>query len=152
MLDIGWQELFLVAIITLIVVGPKDLPTVLRTVARGVARMRQLSAEFQSGLSQIVRDAELDDLKRKAETIARSDVAGVVKKTVDPGGTLTAEFDPEDFNRRLMERVRSGPPEGPMLTQDDGSGGHPTVPHVHETDVPAQQPPDPPHSTPRDTQ
>jgi len=152
MLDIGWQELFLVAVITLIVVGPKDLPTVLRTVARGVTRMRQLSAEFQSGLSEIVRDADLDDLKRKTEKLARSDVAGVVKETVDPTGTLTADFDPEDFNRRLKSRVDAGPPTMPMSRQDDLSGAEPTAPNDPDINDPAQQHDGPSRDTPREPQ
>jgi sec-independent protein translocase protein TatB len=114
MLDIGWQELFLIAVVALVVVGPKDLPTALRAVARFVHKARGLSREFQSGLSEMMREAELDELKRKVEASARLDVGRTVEKAIDPTGSLREDFDPEAFARKLKDTVESGPPQGPM--------------------------------------
>ncbi|MBL6933181.1 MAG: twin-arginine translocase subunit TatB, partial [Rhodospirillales bacterium] len=60
MFDIGWQELFIVAALGLIVVGPKDLPRALRTVMGLVRKGRLLARDFQDGLDEVVREADLD--------------------------------------------------------------------------------------------
>lgn len=122
MLDIGWQELFFIGVIALIVVGPKDLPKVMRTVSQYVRKARGLAREFQGGVADMVREAELDDIKRQMDGSSRS-IEKTIKDTVDPTGSLTADFDPTEFNRELKERVEGGPPAPPVKTEatpDDG--------------------------------
>ena len=108
MFDIGWQELILIGIVALVAIGPKDLPAAMRTLARLASRGRALSREFQSGLAEVMREAELDEFKRK---VGRVDLGKVVKDEIDPTGTLAADFDPADFARRLKEEVEAGPPK-----------------------------------------
>jgi sec-independent protein translocase protein TatB len=120
MLDIGWQELFFIGVIALIVVGPKDLPRVLRTVSHFVRKARGLAREFQGGVADMVREAELDDIKRQMDGSGRS-IEKTIKDTVDPTGSLTEDFDPAEFNRQLKERVEGGPPKRPAETEA-GSG------------------------------
>jgi len=114
MFDIGWQELFIVAVLALIVVGPKDLPRTLRTVTQLVRKARGMAREFQSGLDEVIRESELDDIKKEVRKTASLDLEKEVRETVDPTGSLTAEFDPDDFADRLKDTVESGPPTGPM--------------------------------------
>jgi len=134
MLDIGWQELFFIGIIALIVVGPKDLPKVLRTVSHFVRKARGLAREFQGGVADMVREAELDDIKRKVDGSSQS-IEKAVKDTVDPTGSLTADFDPAEFNRQLKERVEGGPPTRPAETGAASDGG------AHAETSPATKPP-----------
>lgn len=63
MFDIGWQELFIVAVFALIVVGPKDLPQAIRTITSWIRKARMMTRDFQAGVNEMVREAELDDLK-----------------------------------------------------------------------------------------
>ena len=124
MFDIGWQELFIVAVLALIVVGPKDLPRTLRTVTHYLRKARGLAREFQSGLDEVIRESELDDIKKEVRNTASLDLEKEVKDTVDPSGSLTAEFDPTDFADRLKDTVEGGPPTGPMTapaTPDDAA-------------------------------
>ncbi len=58
MFDIGAMELFLVAVVALVVVGPKELPRLLKTVGGLVRRMRELAAEFKDGVEQLASEAE----------------------------------------------------------------------------------------------
>lgn len=109
MLDIGWPELFLIGVVALIVIGPKDLPQVMRSVAGFVRKARGLSQEFQSGVAQMMREAELDDLKRKLEEAGRVDVGRAVKNAVDPTGSLSEDFDPAEFARDLKKSVEDPP-------------------------------------------
>jgi sec-independent protein translocase protein TatB len=92
MFDIGWQELFIVAIIGILVVGPKDLPKAIRTVTFYLRKARGLAREFQSGLDDVVREAELDDLKKQMDDTANFDIAGEIEKTIDPTGDLSRDI------------------------------------------------------------
>lgn len=65
MFDIGFDELLLVAIVAIIVVGPKDLPLALRTVGRWAAKVRRVSGHFRSGIESMIREAELEEMERK---------------------------------------------------------------------------------------
>ena len=89
MFDIGWQELFLVAVITILVVGPKELPRVLKTVVAGVRKMRGLANDFQRGIDELARETELDDIRKDLEKAADIDLERELEETIDPIGNLT---------------------------------------------------------------
>ncbi|MEM7188743.1 MAG: Sec-independent protein translocase protein TatB [Pseudomonadota bacterium] len=63
MLDIGWQELLVIGALALIVVGPKDLPGLLRSLGQWVGRMRGMAREFQSAMNDAARQADVGGLK-----------------------------------------------------------------------------------------
>ncbi|TVR98189.1 MAG: twin-arginine translocase subunit TatB [Rhodospirillales bacterium] len=105
MLDIGWPELFIITILALIVIGPKDLPKALRAVAVVVRKARGMAREFQSGFDEMVREAELDDLRQQVKKAGSLDYSEALKKTIDPSGKLTEDFDPREFNRKIQDRL-----------------------------------------------
>ena len=63
MFDIGWSELLVIGIVALVVIGPKELPTVLRKVGQGVGKLRRMAGEFQGQFNEALREAELSDFK-----------------------------------------------------------------------------------------
>ncbi len=65
MFDIGPSELLLCAVVALVVIGPKDLPRVMRVVGQWVARARRMAGHFRSGIDEMIREAELEELQRK---------------------------------------------------------------------------------------
>jgi sec-independent protein translocase protein TatB len=67
MFDIGWGELLLVGIVALIAIGPKELPTVMRSVGHWMGKIRRMASEFQGQFQEALREAEMDDLKKQAE-------------------------------------------------------------------------------------
>ena len=71
MLDLGWQELVVVACVLVLVVGPKDLPRVLKAVAGMVGKARRMGREFQSSMMEVANQEEFRDV-RKAIDDARS--------------------------------------------------------------------------------
>ena len=89
MLDVGWQELFLIAVITIIVVGPKEIPRVLRTVTLWVRKVKDMAREFQSNIDDIAREAELDDIKKQLSEVQDFDIEREVEQTIDPTGEMT---------------------------------------------------------------
>jgi sec-independent protein translocase protein TatB len=75
--SLGFQEIVLLAVIALLVVGPKDLPLLFRKVGRWTARLRGMAQEFRSGFDELARQAELDELKREVEALRRTGLQGV---------------------------------------------------------------------------
>ena len=69
MFDIGWDELLLIALVALVVIGPKDLPAVLRTLGKWTARARNLAGEFRSHVDDMMREAQVDEMKREFDTM-----------------------------------------------------------------------------------
>ncbi|MBU3078451.1 Sec-independent protein translocase protein TatB [Sphingomonas quercus] len=65
MLDIAPTELLLVAVVALLVIGPKDLPRVMRHVGRWVGKARGVARHFRSGFDQMVREAELEEMEKR---------------------------------------------------------------------------------------
>jgi sec-independent protein translocase protein TatB len=65
MFDVAPTELLLVAIVALVVIGPKDLPRVLRTVGQWVGKARGVARQFRSGFDEMVREADLADMENK---------------------------------------------------------------------------------------
>jgi sec-independent protein translocase protein TatB len=65
MFDVAPTELLLVAIVALVVIGPKDLPRVLRTVGQWVGKARGVARQFRSGFDEMIREADLADMEKK---------------------------------------------------------------------------------------
>ena len=135
MLDIGWPELFLIAVVTIVVVGPKELPRVVRTVTGAIRKVRGLAGEFQSTIDDMVRDADLEDIKNEIERVSKVDVADEFKASVDPSGTLDGafDFDESDFGENSIAagtQASAKPEEGvggeakdSVDSVDPGEGG-----------------------------
>ena len=90
---IGFQELFFIAIIALVVVGPKDLPLMMRKLGQFVAKGRALAGEFRAAFDDIARQAELDELRQEIKDLKNSNA---VKDATD---------EMRDFEREVNDRV-----------------------------------------------
>ena len=67
MFDIGWTEMLVIAVVMIVVVGPKDLPKMLRTFGKTTAKMRSMAGDFQKQFNEALKEAELDDVKKSVE-------------------------------------------------------------------------------------
>ena len=88
MFDIGWSEMAVILMVALIVIGPKDLPRVARTVGKWTAKARGMAREFQRSLDDMAREAELQDVKAEIDKLSRVDVRHRIEETIDPAGDL----------------------------------------------------------------
>lgn len=95
MFDIGWSEMAVILLVALIVIGPKDLPRVARTMGQWVAKGRAMAREFQRALEDMAREAELDKVKSEIEKAGRTNLGKTIEKTIDPSGELSKAFDPK---------------------------------------------------------
>jgi len=81
MFDITSSKLLILAVVALLVVGPKDLPLLLRTVGKYLGLIRRQAAEFRAQLDEALREAELDQLKKDFESVGQE-----MRATLDEGG------------------------------------------------------------------
>lgn len=93
MFDIGWSEMAIIMLLALIIIGPKDLPRVARTIGQWVRKGRMMAREFQTSLEDMARDTELDDVRKEIENVGRTDLKKAVENTIDPKGELSKAFD-----------------------------------------------------------
>ncbi len=83
MFDIAWSELALIGAVALIVIGPKDLPKVMRTMGVWMRRARLMASEFQRNFDDMLREAELDELKREVESVSPSAMKEKLEEMMD---------------------------------------------------------------------
>lgn len=93
MIDIGWSEMLIVAVVAVIVIGPKDLPKALRTAGQWVGKARGMAREFRSSIDDMVRESELQEIREQANSIANFDVDKAIDAASDPSGTSSGVFD-----------------------------------------------------------
>ena len=114
MFDIGWQELLVIGVVALVVIGPKDMPIAIRAVSRWAAKARGLAREFQHGLDEVVREAELQDIKKNIEEAKTFDVTGEIAKAVDPTGEVAKTLDLGGVEKELSDSARALTYEPPV--------------------------------------
>lgn len=110
MLDIGWPELMVIAAITVVVVGPREIPRVLRTVNGYVRKARSLASEFHSSIEDMAREADLDDLKKQMKETG-DDFSGDFEKSVDPTGDVSRSMREvkDSMNERYGDEKNRAP-------------------------------------------
>ena len=84
MFDIGWPELLVVAIVLIIVVGPKDLPPMLRAFGRTTKKLRGMASEFRGQFDEALREAELDDVKKTFDDARKLNPMQSIRDAVNP--------------------------------------------------------------------
>jgi sec-independent protein translocase protein TatB len=106
MFDIGWGELLVIGIVALVVIGPKELPGVVRTLGQTMAKLRRMAADFQNQFNEAMREAELADLKKDAEKMIESATSAVSSNPLEKVG--------EEL-QKTIEEATSPPPAASIL-------------------------------------
>ena len=88
MFGFSWAEIGLIMAVALVAIGPKDLPVAIRTVTAMMKKARGMAAEFQGHVDEMMREANLSDVKTEINKLRRFDFKGAAEQTIDPDGAL----------------------------------------------------------------
>jgi sec-independent protein translocase protein TatB len=128
MFDLDWSKMAILAAVALVVIGPKDLPRVLRTLGQWTGRARAMAREFQNSIEELARESELDALKKDVEKLATTDVAA----TIDPSGELQQSI--EEVHKIARSDSAMEAPAAPTVGTPNAAEATPT-PHTHAAEL-----------------
>src|SRR5579864_6919639 len=119
MFDISWSEFLLIGIVALVVIGPKELPAVMRTLGQWTRKVRSMASEFQNQFQEAMREAEMADLKKQVDDMAR-DVTDV-----DPLKGVRDDIENVDSD---VQRSLSSTEQGTAEQTAASAAGEPELP------------------------
>ena len=129
--DIGWPDLLLIGAVALVVIGPKDLPRALKVAGFWVRKARTMSREFQNSVEQMIRDAELDEMRKELQQVTQVDLDHQIRHAVDPTGELEQSVKPPEIPDFFDEpRLPIDAPEmaaSPTAATGEAAGGEPAA-------------------------
>jgi sec-independent protein translocase protein TatB len=148
MFDFAWSELALIGVVALILIGPKDLPVAIKAVTDMVKKARAMAAEFRTHVDDMVKEANLDELRNSVSDIRNFDINKIVEDNVDPDGTLrnALSSDPNapKHDAAVVEAPAVPPvplPWGPSQETKDGPPNFVPPQFVQPAEPPAFMPP-----------
>jgi sec-independent protein translocase protein TatB len=97
MFDFAWSEIVLIGAVALIAIGPKDMPAAIRTVSNMIKKARRMAAEFQTHVDEMVREADLGDVKKAFTDIRNLDLSSTLEKHIDPDRSIRNTFAENPF-------------------------------------------------------
>lgn len=84
MLDIGWTELLVIAIVLIVVVGPKDLPPMLRAFGKMTSNLRKMAGDFRTQFDEALREADMDDVRQTISDAKSLNPANALRDAINP--------------------------------------------------------------------
>jgi sec-independent protein translocase protein TatB len=131
MFDISWGELLLIGVVALVFIGPKELPTVLRTLGQWMAKLRRMANEFQNQFHEAMREAEMADLKKHVDDLTTT-------------AHSYANFDPVSEVRRELESTQQQITNAIEKPAEPAEGAAASAAVAPASDAPSDAPATPP--------
>ena len=92
MFDFAWSEIALIGVVALVAIGPKDMPVAVKTLSDLVKKARRMAGEFQTHVDEMVRDANLGDVREHIRDIRSLNIRNTIAKAVDSDGSIRRAF------------------------------------------------------------
>jgi sec-independent protein translocase protein TatB len=152
MFDLSWGEMGIIAVVALVVLGPKELPNALRTISMLMKNARKLAGEFQSGVNEIIREADLEEARKKLAEVNKNSIQSAIEKAVDPTGEVktalkeATNVDPTGPARPADADVAVTAPTEDAAVEIAAAEEAPTLPPAAATE--AMPEPESPDNTP----
>ncbi|MEE8084580.1 MAG: Sec-independent protein translocase protein TatB [Alphaproteobacteria bacterium] len=127
MFDIGWVEMMVVVVVMIIVIGPKDLPVVLHTMGRWIARVRAMARNFQDSIEELAEETGLDQMRDEVRSIRDFSIEDEIEKAIDPEGEMK-EGIAGDPAKALESGEESAKGKGPEGKEPEGKEEDPPEP------------------------
>ena len=115
MFDFAWSEFALIGIVALVAIGPKDLPIAIKTVAELVKKARRMAGEFQTHVDEMVREANLHEVRDQFNDLRRMDIKGKILEAVDGDQTIRKAIRENPLDAK--------PPPPPVPVHDSVAAG-----------------------------
>lgn len=109
-----WNELLVIGAAALIFIGPKELPGTLRTLGKFVAKARGMARDFQTNVDDMVREAELDEVKKQVQKLEYGGLEQMIQDSVDPKGKIQDALRAPDISAPPLAPAA---PAAPATTQ-----------------------------------
>ncbi|HTO32635.1 MAG TPA: Sec-independent protein translocase protein TatB [Pararhizobium sp.] len=120
MLDVGWTELVVIAIVLIIVVGPKDLPPMLRTFGKMMTKMRGMAGDFRQQFDEALKEADLDDVRKTLADAQKLNPAHSIREAMNPlrqmGNEIKADLQKATTVEKPKEPVTPASTDTPAET------------------------------------
>lgn len=126
MFDIGWSELLVIAVVAIVVVGPKELPRLMRTFGHYMGKARRMASDFQRQFEEAVRDSELDEVRKAMHDVratAASATAAIDKplmtpqpEPASPPPAIETETPPEPGSKWAPPQAKTATPKAKAAT------------------------------------
>src|SRR6185312_10993809 len=113
MFDISWGKVVIIGVVALLVIGPKELPAVLRQLGQWMAKIRRMASEFQGQFNEAMREAEMADLKQQFDETTSG---------------LKFAFDTTDIKNELEKMIQEPVVQEPALAPEPGAANVATTP------------------------
>jgi sec-independent protein translocase protein TatB len=126
MFDISWGKLVIIGVVALLVIGPKELPAVLRQLGQWMTKIRRMAAEFQGQFQEAMREAEMADLKKQFD---------------DTTSSLKSTFDTTEIKNELEKMIQD--PVSSSTSGTTNAATPPSDPTAPAPPTPASAPTDP---------
>ncbi|WP_165839051.1 Sec-independent protein translocase protein TatB [Roseicella frigidaeris] len=136
MFDLAWSEIALIGVVALVVIGPKDLPEAIRGLARGVQKLRRMAGEFQSQADELVREANLEEVRSSINEIRNFNFRDTVERHVDSDGTIRRSFTEDP-----LKTDYAAPPSATAATPAAPDAAPPAMEGTTASPVSAEPPP-----------
>lgn len=118
MFDLGWTEFIVVAVVAILVVGPKELPGMLRTVGKTIGSMRRMAGDFQRQFNDALKEADLDGIKTGIDSVNKINPMRQIKDSLNPV-KQAAEDVQRDINKGLLKSGETAAPASPPAATAD---------------------------------
>ena len=109
MLDIGFPEFLLISFVLLIVVGPKDLPKVLRSITSFIRKIKSMASQFHSGIDDLANEAEISDLRKEVNKIDKNSIiednVGEIRELENDVNIKSIKNDVEDIKNANNKKI-----------------------------------------------
>jgi sec-independent protein translocase protein TatB len=128
MFDIGWSEIAVIAVVALIVIGPKELPGVLRMVGQWMGKARKMAGEFQGQFQEAMREAEMADLKKSFDEVKEA-------ATGFTGGNIMTSLQKDVTSALRIDDVDK--PMDPQVAPSAEASATPAIEPATSSDAPA---------------
>ena len=125
MLDVGWTEILVIAIVLIIVVGPKDLPQMLRTFGNMVAKARGMASDFRQQFDEALREADLDDVRKTLGEAQKLNPLNSIRDAVNPlrqmGNEIKADLERKPGSTAATASTPAESVSAPVAVPSDAS-------------------------------